>query len=121
MQLNALVAVSTAVAATSSRTAKTEAIAELLRGAAPEEVRAAVAFLAGDLLQRRIGVGWAQLRELPPPRRSRRLTVAEVDRAFERDRRAGRRRLAGRAPRGARRALFAARRPSPSSGSSSAC
>ena len=84
MQLNALVAVSTAVAATSSRTAKTEAIAELLRGAAPEEVRAAVAFLSGRITQRRIGVGYAQLREPPAPAPQPGLTVAEVDHAFER-------------------------------------
>jgi DNA ligase-1 len=46
------------------------------------EVAAAVAFLSGRLTQRQIGVGWAQLRELPPPAAEPELTVAEVDAAF---------------------------------------
>jgi ATP-dependent DNA ligase I len=82
VKLEALVEVSGAVAATSSRTAKTEAIAELLKGAAPDEVAAAVAFLSGNLTQRRIGVGYAQLRDLPAPAAEPELTVAEVDEAF---------------------------------------
>jgi DNA ligase 1 len=82
MQLSELVAVSGAVGATSSRTAKTEAIADLLRGAAPDEVAAAVAFLSGRLTQRRIGVGYAQLREPPAPAQEPTLTVHEVDEAF---------------------------------------
>jgi ATP-dependent DNA ligase I len=82
VRLEALVDVSAAVAATSSRTAKTEAIAGLLRGAAPGEVAAAVAFLSGNLTQRRIGVGYAQLRQPPQPAAGATLTVAEVDEAF---------------------------------------
>jgi len=82
MRLRELTDVSAAVAATRSRKAKTEAIAELLAGAAPEEVAAAVAFLSGRLTQRQIGVGWAQLRDLPPPAAEPSLTVAEVDAAF---------------------------------------
>src|SRR5215210_4679103 len=82
MRLRELTDVSAAVAATRSRKAKTEAIAALLGRAAPEEVAAAVAFLSGRLTQRQIGVGWAQLRELPPPAAEPSLTVAEVDAAF---------------------------------------
>ncbi len=82
MRLRELTDVSAAVAATSSRTAKTEAIAALLAGSAPEEVTAAVAFLSGRLTQRQIGVGWAQLREPPAPAAEPSLTVAEVDAAL---------------------------------------
>ena len=39
----------------------------MLRQAAPGEVMPAVAFLSGALTQRQIGVGWAQLRDPPPP------------------------------------------------------
>ena len=84
MRLRDLVDVSTAVGATSSRTAKTEAIAELLRTARPEEVAPAVAFLSGRLTQRQIGVGWAQLRDRPAPAPDPALTVAEVDATFGR-------------------------------------
>jgi ATP-dependent DNA ligase I len=83
MRLRELTDVSAAVAATRSRKAKTEAISALLAGAAPEEVAAAVAFLSGRLTQRQIGVGWAQLREPPPPAPEPSLTVAEVDETFE--------------------------------------
>jgi ATP-dependent DNA ligase I len=83
MRLRELTDVSAAVAATRSRKAKTEAISSLLARAAPEEVAAAVAFLSWRLTQRQIGVGWAQLREPPPPAAEPSLTVAEVDDAFE--------------------------------------
>ena len=36
--------------------------------AGPGEVAVAVRYLAGELLQRRTGVGWASLRDLPRPR-----------------------------------------------------
>src|SRR3954468_8585965 len=84
MRLRQLTDVSAAVAATRSRKAKTEAIADLLAGAAPEEVAAAVAFLSGRLTQRQIGVGWAQLRDVPAPAAEPSLSVAEVDEAFSR-------------------------------------
>ena len=82
MLLRDLVDVSAAVTATRSRTAKTEAIAGLLAGAAPGEAGPAVAFLAGRLTQRQIGVGYAQLRDLPAPGEGGTLTVAEVDATF---------------------------------------
>jgi ATP-dependent DNA ligase I len=75
---------SAAVAASSARLAKVERLAACLRRLDPGEVRAAVAFLSGELRQRQIGVGWAALRELPPPAATPSLTVAEVDAGFER-------------------------------------
>ncbi len=52
-----LVATSAAVGATRSRKAKVEALAELLRGLAREEVEPAVGYLTGVPRQGRIGVG----------------------------------------------------------------
>src|SRR5918911_352900 len=81
-----LVATSQAVAATSARGEKVARLAEALRRLAPEEVRAGVAFLSGELRQRQIGVGWATLRDAPAGGAASEpgLTVAEVDAAFER-------------------------------------
>jgi ATP-dependent DNA ligase I len=79
-----LVEASEAVAATRSRLEKVERFASVLRRLAPEEVAPGVAFLSGELRQRQIGVGWAALRDLPPPAEAPSLTVAEVDAAFER-------------------------------------
>jgi ATP-dependent DNA ligase I len=75
---------SAAVAASSARLAKVERLAACLRRLGPDEVHPAVAFLAGELRQRQIGVGWASLREVPPPAAAASLTVAEVDAGFER-------------------------------------
>src|SRR6266508_3185658 len=75
---------SAAVAASSARLAKVERLAACLRRLDPDEVHPAVAFLSGELRQRQIGVGWAALREVPPPAAVPSLTVAEVDAGFER-------------------------------------
>jgi len=82
--LRHLVEASERVGATSSRLGKVEALADCLRRLAPDpgEAAAGVAFLAGELRQRQIGVGWAALRELPPPAAAPSLTVGDVDRAF---------------------------------------
>ena len=80
--LRDLVDVSAAVGATAARTAKTEALAGLLARLEPAEVAPAVAFLSGRLTQRQIGVGWAQLREPPPPAAQPSLALGEVDAAF---------------------------------------
>jgi DNA ligase 1 len=56
-----VVTTSGAVRATRSRTAKTAALAELLRSAAAAEVEAATAWLAGEPRQGRIGAGWRTL------------------------------------------------------------
>src|SRR5437867_3606318 len=56
---------SVAVAATSSRLAKIERLADCLRRLTPEEVRVAVHYLSGELPQGTIGVGWASLKNVP--------------------------------------------------------
>jgi DNA ligase-1 len=85
MRLGELVATSEAVGATRSRRAKVELLAAALRRLGPDEARAGVAFLSGELRQRQIGVGWAALRDLPPDVAAEpTLTVGEVDAAFER-------------------------------------
>jgi DNA ligase-1 len=78
-----LTTTSEAVRATSSRTAKIERLAEALRRLGPEEVAAGVAYLAGDLRQRQIGVGWRSLSDLPAPASAATLTVGDVDAACE--------------------------------------
>jgi ATP-dependent DNA ligase I len=70
---------SEAVAATPARLTKVELLAGCLRQLRPDEVPVGVAFLAGDLTQRQIGVGWAALRDLPPPSTEPTLTINEVD------------------------------------------
>jgi DNA ligase-1 len=79
-----LVRTSAAVAATSSRLEKVRLIAESLRSLAPEEVEVALPWLSGDIRQGKLALGYATLRSaaghaaaLP------RLTIMEVDRAFE--------------------------------------
>jgi DNA ligase 1 len=82
-RLGDLVDASAAVAQTRSRLAKRAAIAALLRGCHPDDVVTVVTYLSGALRQRRTGVGWATLRDLPPAADTSTLTVAEVDHAFE--------------------------------------
>ena len=78
-----VVAASAAVAATRSRTAKATAIADLLRRADGDEVRPVTAWLAGDPLQGRLGVGWRTLGRLAhDPAAAPQLTVPDVDRAL---------------------------------------
>lgn len=83
MLLRDLVTCSAAVAATRARTAKTALIADLLRSAAPEERSLAVLFLSGRLRQRRTGVGWRSLTDLPPPADVPGLDLVSVDTAFQ--------------------------------------
>jgi DNA ligase-1 len=77
-----LAATSAAVSVTSGRKAKIELLADALRRLTPDEVTAGSAFLAGELRQRQTGVGWAALRDLPPPAVEPSLTVAAVDAAI---------------------------------------
>ncbi len=58
-RLRELAATSDAVRATSSRKAKTELLADLLRRLAPDEIEPAVGFLLAKPRQGAIGVGWA--------------------------------------------------------------
>ncbi|WP_243710228.1 ATP-dependent DNA ligase [Micromonospora sp. KC213] len=78
-----LAATSAAVAAASGRRAKVELLAAALRSLDPAEVPAGAGYLAGELRQRQTGVGWASLRDLPPPATEPTLTVAAVDAAVE--------------------------------------
>ena len=68
MLLEELARTSIAVAESSARSAKIDALASCLRQLRPEEVAVAVTYLSGTLS--RMGVGWASLRELPPPTKS---------------------------------------------------
>jgi DNA ligase 1 len=72
------------VAATSKRTAKVAAIADVLRRAQPHEIEAAVAFATGNALQGRIGVGWATLSDVrPDPASQATLTIDDVHNAID--------------------------------------
>ncbi len=71
-----------AVAATRSRTTKTTALAELIAACAREEAPLVVAYLSGAVPQRRLGVGWRSLADMPSPAREPMLTVLGVDAAF---------------------------------------
>ena len=82
MLLADLVSTSNAVASTRSRLAKVDAIAACLRRAEQDEVPIVVSYLSGELRQRRTGVGWASLQELPDPAAEPSLQVVEVDTAF---------------------------------------
>ena len=84
MQLSDVVDTALVVAATSSRTAKVEALAACLRRASldgPEVIEVVAAHLSGVLPQRRIGVSWRGLQGLPEPAPESSLTVEEVDAA----------------------------------------
>jgi DNA ligase-1 len=76
-------AASQAVAGTSGRKAKTELVAGCLRVADPGEVPIVAGWLAGQPRQRRTGLGWASLHDLPPPAEQATLTVLEVDAALD--------------------------------------
>lgn len=87
MLLADVVATSAAVAATRSRTQKSSALAAILRAAADgatdgAAIELVVRYLSGELRQRRAGVGWAMLRDLPPPAATPTLDVFDADRAF---------------------------------------
>ena len=84
MLLAVIADASAQVAATRSRTAKAEHLAQVLRAARPDELAVVAAWLSGELRQRRTGVGWRSLRGLPAPAASPSLEVVEVDAAFAR-------------------------------------
>ncbi|MDB4947010.1 MAG: ligase ATP-dependent Dnl1 [Labilithrix sp.] len=80
--LAVVAAASADVAAESARSAKTKRLADVLRGADLDDVSTIVAWLSGELVQRRIGVGWAALATTPRAASEPSLTVAEVNGAF---------------------------------------
>src|SRR3954470_13472148 len=67
MLLADVVAASREVAATSARSAKIARLADLLRAGGAERAPVLVPWLAGEPRQRRTGIGWATLRDVPPP------------------------------------------------------
>jgi DNA ligase 1 len=82
-----LAATSAAVAAVPGRRAKIDLLADCLRRLAastrePRVLAAGAGYLAGELLQRQTGVGYASLRERPPPADEPTLTVEAVDAAL---------------------------------------
>ena len=83
MLLTDVLAASTTVAATRSRTAKAQAIAALLRTADPAEVEPVTAWLSGEPRQGRLGLGWRTLSRLTgAPAEAPALTVTGVDDAL---------------------------------------
>jgi len=83
MLLADLAAASAVVAATARRSEKVSAVADALRAADANEVEVVVAYLSGELRQRRTGVGWASLRDVPAPAAEPSLGVSEVDAVLE--------------------------------------
>lgn len=84
MLLAELVDASARVAATRSRKVKLAALAEVLSRAGAGEVGPAAAFLAGQLRQGRVGVGWASISAVATePAPSPTLTVTDLDRTVD--------------------------------------
>ena len=83
MLVDEIARTSAAVSETSARSAKVAALAACLGAARPDEAPIAVAYLSGTLPHGPIGVGWAALRDLPPPSTgSPTLELLEVDAAL---------------------------------------
>lgn len=85
MLLSALAATSAHVADTRSRREKIAALAQCLSRLAHAEILIGCAYLAGELPQGRIGVGWAAVREASRATAAERacLTLTDVDRALD--------------------------------------
>lgn len=77
--LSDVVSTSRKVSTTRSRLAKVAALSELLRRTAQDEVEVSVAFLSGEIRQRRLGIGWAAFRDPPRPGEDASLTLLDVD------------------------------------------
>ncbi|TDC49648.1 ATP-dependent DNA ligase [Jiangella ureilytica] len=82
MELKDVADTSAAVAGVSGRLAKTDLLAGCLRRADPAEAEVVASYLAGELRQRRTGLGYASLRDVPPPAGTPSLQVLDVDIAF---------------------------------------
>ncbi|WP_426593414.1 ATP-dependent DNA ligase [Cellulomonas sp. McL0617] len=83
MLFDELAATSAAVAATRSRLAKRALLVDLLRRTPSTDVAVVSRYLGGELRQRRTGLGWRSLADLPAPADVPSLTVSAVDLAFE--------------------------------------
>ncbi len=85
MLLQRLVRTSLVVAGTSSRLAKIDHLAALLREAAPEEIEIAIAYLSGSVRQPKLGAGWATIQAVRvEPSGMPGLSILEVDETLER-------------------------------------
>ena len=86
MLLADLLATSERVAATRSRLAKIDALAQCLRKLDASEIALGVAYLSGDTRQGRTGIGWAALEEAlaATPAHAPQLSLADVDDALAR-------------------------------------
>jgi ATP-dependent DNA ligase I len=82
--LTEIAAASEAVAAAPSRKDKIALLAGCLRLASTGDAPVVAAWLSGRTFQRRTGLGWASLRQAPPPATRATLTVTEVDTALAR-------------------------------------
>ncbi|WP_324649916.1 ATP-dependent DNA ligase [Georgenia sp. H159] len=78
-----LAEVSTAVAATRSRLEKRALLAAALREAGPEEIEVVATYLSGRVRQRRTGVGWRSLADLPEPVAAPSLGPVDIDARLE--------------------------------------
>jgi DNA ligase 1 len=79
-----IVAASAAVGGTRSRRTKVEILAAALRALAPAEVEPAVAWLAGEPRQGRMGIGWRTLAAVTfPACKAPKLTIEQVDAALD--------------------------------------
>ena len=83
MLLSRLAETWSALAGTRSRLAKRDLLAEVLGEAGEMDIEIAVSYLAGSLRQRRTGLGWRSLQELPAAAATPTLTLIEVDAAFD--------------------------------------
>lgn len=84
MQLEVVAEASATLAGTAARRAKADVVAGVLRATPPDLLPVVVPWLAGETRQRRTGLGWAALRDLPPAVAHAELSVEQVDDAFER-------------------------------------
>jgi len=82
--LDEIARTSAEVAEASARLRKRDLLADCLRRLRPDEVPVAVAYLSGVLPQGSIGVGWAALKDLPPPAQAPSLELLDVHEAVGR-------------------------------------
>src|SRR6195256_1589139 len=84
MLLAELLAASERVAATRSRLAKIDALAQCLRRLEPSEIALGVAYLSGDTRQGKIDIGYATLKDAlaATPAGAPQLTLAQIDEAL---------------------------------------
>ncbi|GAB3915229.1 ATP-dependent DNA ligase [Microlunatus endophyticus] len=83
MSLDRLVRAWRDLGATRSRNVKRDIIATVLQETPAADVDIVVSYLSGSLRQRRTGIGWRSLQELPAPAAEPVLTAQEVDYSME--------------------------------------